>query len=143
VRSAGHTMPNRKQIHHTLVLAYGKARWCQWSESLPSLAGLPTVRSDLHHKLRSLDNSVQGRDVIRITGVGIFLFTFPKQRVRVAQLVYCLTTDWTSGRSGFDSRQGQRIFPVTSVSRPALRPTHPPVQWILGVFTPGQSAGGT
>jgi hypothetical protein len=39
----------------------------------------------------------------------------------------CLTTDWRTGRSGFDPGQGQRIFPVTSVSRPALRSTQPPV----------------
>jgi hypothetical protein len=30
------------------------------------------------------------------------------------------------------SRQKQRIFPLTSVSRPALRPTQPPVQWVSG-----------
>jgi hypothetical protein len=31
---------------------------------------------------------------------------------------------------GFDPRWGQRIFPLTSVSRPALGPTQPPVQWV-------------
>jgi hypothetical protein len=36
--------------------------------------------------------------------------------------------------TGFDPRQGQRIFPLTSVSRPALGPTHPPVQWGGGSF---------
>jgi hypothetical protein len=60
----------------------------------------------------------------------------------VAQSVQCLTTDWTTGRSGFDPRQGQRIFPLASVSRPALGPTKPPVQWVPGVFPPGQSAAG-
>jgi hypothetical protein len=34
------------------------------------------------------------------------------------------------------SRQGQRIFPLTSVSRPALGPTQPPVQWVPGVLAP-------
>jgi hypothetical protein len=38
----------------------------------------------------------------------------------VAQAVSCLTTGWTTGRSGFDPRRGQRIFPLASVSRPAL-----------------------
>jgi hypothetical protein len=31
------------------------------------------------------------------------------------------------------SRQRQRIFPLTSVSRPALRPNQPPVQWVPGL----------
>jgi hypothetical protein len=43
-----------------------------------------------------------------------------------------LTTGWTTGRSRFDPRQGQRIFPLTSLSRPTLRPTKPPVQWVPG-----------
>jgi hypothetical protein len=44
------------------------------------------------------------------------------------------------GRSGFDPRRGQRIFPLTSVSRPALEPTQPPVQWVPGVLAPGVKA---
>jgi hypothetical protein len=47
-----------------------------------------------------------------------------------------MTTGWMIGRSGFDSRQGQRIFPVASVSRPALGPTQPPVQRVPGVLSP-------
>jgi hypothetical protein len=43
-------------------------------------------------------------------------------------------------RSGFDPRQGQRIFPLTSVSRPALGQTQPPVQWVPGVLSPGVKA---
>jgi hypothetical protein len=46
---------------------------------------------------------------------------------------------WTTGRSRFDPRQ--RIFPLTSVSRPALRPTQPPVQWVPGVLSPGLKRG--
>jgi hypothetical protein len=37
----------------------------------------------------------------------------------------------------FDPWQGQEIFPLTSVSRPALGPTQPPVQWVPGVLSPG------
>jgi hypothetical protein len=46
----------------------------------------------------------------------------------VAQAVQCLlNTGWTTGRSGFDPRQGQRIFPLVSVFRRALEPTQPPM----------------
>jgi hypothetical protein len=54
--------------------------------------------------------------------------------------IVSLTMDWTTGRSRLDSRQEQRIFPLTSVSRPALRPTEAPVQGVPGVLSPGQSA---
>jgi hypothetical protein len=40
------------------------------------------------------------------------------------------------GRPGNRGR-GERIFPVASVSRPALGPTNPPVQCVLGVLSPG------
>jgi hypothetical protein len=45
--------------------------------------------------------------------------------------------DWMTGRWRFDPRQKQEIFPLTSVSRPALRPTQPPVQWIPEALSPG------
>jgi hypothetical protein len=45
------------------------------------------------------------------------------------------------GRSGFDPRHRQKIFPLTSVSRPALKPTQPPVQWVPGVLSPGLKRG--
>jgi hypothetical protein len=33
------------------------------------------------------------------------------------------------------------IFPLASVSRPALGPTQPPVQWVSGVLSPGVNRG--
>jgi hypothetical protein len=35
-----------------------------------------------------------------------------------------------TGRPGFDPRKRQRIVPLASVSRPALRPTQPPIHWV-------------
>jgi hypothetical protein len=58
----------------------------------------------------------------------------------LAQAVQCLTTDWTTGRSGLDPRRGQRIFPLASVSRPALGLTQPPIQWVPGILSPGVKA---
>jgi hypothetical protein len=33
---------------------------------------------------------------------------------------------------GFESRQGVGTFLFTTASRPALGPTHPPIQWVSG-----------
>jgi hypothetical protein len=46
-----------------------------------------------------------------------------------------------AGRSGFDPRQGQRIFLLAPASRSDLGPTQPPVQWVAGVFSPGVKRG--
>jgi hypothetical protein len=47
------------------------------------------------------------------------------------------------GDRGFETRQGLGIFLFTTVSRTALGPTQPPIQWIpgtlsLGVKRPGR-----
>jgi hypothetical protein len=41
----------------------------------------------------------------------------------------------------FDSRQRQKLIPLTSESRPALRPTQSPVQWVQRVLCPGVKRG--
>jgi hypothetical protein len=46
-----------------------------------------------------------------------------------------------TGRPGFDPRHRQRIFPLTSAYRPALRPTQPPVQWVPGALSPEVKRG--
>jgi hypothetical protein len=56
------------------------------------------------------------------------------QTAGVAQLVQCLTTDRPPV---FDSQQRQRIFPLASEFRTALRPTQPPIQWVPRVLSWG------
>jgi hypothetical protein len=43
--------------------------------------------------------------------------------------------------SRFDPGIGEKIFPASSVSIPALEPTQPPVQWVQGVLSPGLKRG--
>jgi hypothetical protein len=45
--------------------------------------------------------------------------------------------DWTFGVLGFDSWQGLGIFLFTTASRMVLRPTQPPIQWVLGALSLG------
>jgi hypothetical protein len=47
-----------------------------------------------------------------------------------------------TGRPEFDPQQRQRIFPVASVSSPALRPTQPPIQRCRRFFPGGKARPG-
>jgi hypothetical protein len=40
-------------------------------------------------------------------------------------------------RVGFESWQGLQIFLLTTISKLFLRPTQPPVQWVLGALSLG------
>jgi len=61
---------------------------------------------------------------------GVFL------RVRTEFLHYFIT----SGRPGFDSLQGLRIFFFATASRPALGPIQPPIRWVPGSLSLGNKA---
>jgi hypothetical protein len=53
-------------------------------------------------------------------------------------------SEWTGrpGDRGSIPGRGKRIFPLSSMSRPDLGPTQPPVQWVLRVLSPVVKAGG-
>jgi hypothetical protein len=42
-----------------------------------------------------------------------------------------------AGRPGFDSRQGQNIFLFSTAPKPALDPTHSPIEWVRKALSPG------
>jgi hypothetical protein len=52
----------------------------------------------------------------------------------------CLRTE-RPGELGSIPNRGDRMFPLTSVSRPALGPTQPAVQWVPGVLSLGLKRG--
>jgi hypothetical protein len=45
---------------------------------------------------------------------------------------------WMIGCLGFDSWQGLGIFLFDSMSRLAVGPAQPPIQWVLGVLSGGE-----
>jgi hypothetical protein len=61
---------------------------------------------------------------------GSVIFSF---RAGVTQYTVSLQTE----PPGFDPWQRQRIFPLASVSRPALKSAQPPIQWVLRGPFPG------
>jgi hypothetical protein len=55
-----------------------------------------------------------------------------------------IVSGYGAGRPGHRSSipgRGESIFPLSSVSRPALGPTQPPVQWVPGVLSLGLMHG--
>jgi hypothetical protein len=51
---------------------------------------------------------------------------------------YChLLLGYRLDDQGFESQQGLGIFLFTTMSRPAVGPTQPPIQWIPGALSQG------
>jgi hypothetical protein len=59
----------------------------------------------------------------------------------IAHLIWCWATGWMTGVLGFDSQWGLGIFLFTTMSRLALRPTRPSIQWVPGLFAWGKVSG--
>jgi hypothetical protein len=57
------------------------------------------------------------------------------------QIVECIYLAGRSADKGSIPGRGKRFFPLTSVSRPALGSTQPPVQLVPGVLSPGAKRG--
>jgi hypothetical protein len=59
-------------------------------------------------------------------------------------LLYTCLEHYLHGRPGDRGSipgRGEIFFSVARVSRPALGPTQPPVQWVPGVLSPGLKRG--
>jgi len=56
----------------------------------------------------------------------------PQQAARTASQYSNQATGWMNGCSWFDSQQGLGIFLLDPIPIPALGPTQPPIQWVLG-----------
>jgi hypothetical protein len=52
-----------------------------------------------------------------------------------------IVSDYGPGDRGSMPGRSKRIVPLSSVSRPALCPTQPPVQWVPGVLSPEVKQG--
>jgi hypothetical protein len=70
-----------------------------------------------------------------------FTFTFTNSGTSPDRSVG-IVTSLRAGRSEFDSRRGLGIFIFATASRPALRPTQPPIEWVAGGSLPRDKAVG-
>jgi hypothetical protein len=68
--------------------------------------------------------------IVRIFDLRHFVF-YMEEKISGIALGYGLED------RGFESRQRLGILLVTTASRPALGPTHPPIQWVRGALSLG------
>jgi hypothetical protein len=68
----------------------------------------------------------------------IYVYNLKHTCTHTHTLAHTHSTDWMTG---FKAWQRQRTFPLASVSRPALRPAQPAIQWELWVLSPGVEHG--
>jgi hypothetical protein len=104
----------------------------------------PQSRTNRHHYIQN-------------TRIYIFVSTYPTQGEtclsKKCTVIYPFTPKRSRGSSGsivsdygLDDRgsipgRDKWFFSLTSVSKPALWPTQPPVQWVPGVLSPGIKRG--
>jgi hypothetical protein len=71
------------------------------------------------------------------------LFPVPTEPV-VPGLLSGYSDRLRAGQPGFHSREGQEAFLYSTASRPALGPSQPPLQWVMGYkdFLPTHKAAG-
>jgi hypothetical protein len=60
--------------------------------------------------------------------------------ISVSRLAQSVATDGRPSDRGSIPGRGERIFPLTSATRPALGPTQPPAQWVPVVLPAGAKA---
>jgi hypothetical protein len=62
-------------------------------------------------------------------------FDYPKTDTTEPGYLSGIELDYGLDDRGLDSRQGLGIFLFTTVSRPALKPTQPPIRWVRGALS--------
>jgi hypothetical protein len=70
-----------------------------------------------------------------------FVFVLTQNRSRDASVG--IAVGYGLDDDGFESRQGLGIFLFTTASRPALRPTQPPIRWVPGALSLGVKWSGS